>query len=147
LGQAHLVVNYLQVIKMKPTPIKEGNHWVLPSTSGDKFFTLKKFKTKKSALEWIEQKEEDNLYGDMTERKIFAAIIKGIIEHGDGTHFFGSLFIYAYHEEQAISYGYLTPEKEPTPRSVDWYNRGLNTLPKFRWMFWKDDAIPHPHPV
>lgn len=42
-----------------------------------------------------------------------AAVLKGAIEHGDGTAYFGSLLAYAEHKAGAIKLGWVETVEEP----------------------------------
>lgn len=79
------------------------------------------------------------------------AILKGIIEHDDGTAYFGSLGGYLEHKRQAIELGWIEddePECHITLLGHDIYVRcKLSDLPTKRlsraYMWnWKEENIP-----
>ena len=84
-----------------------------------------------------------------SETKIILAVLKGAVEHGDTSAYFGSLAAHDYYRNRTIGKGWLVrvqvPEHalyEPTEFGRRVYDTsGVGTLePKtygFRWMCWK----------
>lgn len=73
-----------------------------------------------------------------------AAIVKGLIEHDDGTRFFGSTTGYASHLDKAILRGLVSGSGAVTSIGIEWYERCLKQLPQTRQAFWNKDAVGQP---
>lgn len=59
----------------------------------------------------------------MAEVLFHVAILKGIIEHNDGTTYFGSMMGYKYHEDVAITEGLISNDgKSPTKHGLAMYD-------------------------
>lgn len=72
-----------------------------------------------------------------------AAILKGIIEHGDATRYFGSLGGFSYYKEQAQARKLIDADAAPTETGLDYYiSRGLWLLPDSgRAYMWRWDEL------
>lgn len=77
--------------------------------------------------------------------KIAAAIVKCVIEHGDGTQYFGSTLEYRRWQREAIAEGLITVdasgEERATTRGRDWCKTSLQSLPRCGLTFWNDSQI------
>lgn len=77
-----------------------------------------------------------------------AAIVKGLIEHDDGTRFFGSTTGYDAHLSKALLRGLVSESGAVTPIGIEWYERCLKQLPQTRQAFWNKDDVGQPaHPL
>lgn len=68
----------------------------------------------------------------MVERCDFRlAIVKGLVEHNDGTYYFGSTAAYNSHYHMAYQAGLVTIDKKVTDAGVEAYSvEKLDKLPK-----------------
>lgn len=85
-----------------------------------------------------------------------AAVVKGLVEHGDATKFFGSLLSFTHHLTTAVQQGLVVMipttkrghkivERRVTPRGLEWYTRCLKDLPQCRQVFWDRAQIGAPN--
>lgn len=80
-----------------------------------------------------------------------AAIVKGLIEYQDGTHYFGNTNGYNSHLNVAKGMGVVAADGVTvTMRGQAWYARNLKTIEKTaeglanRCVFWDDTAVGEP---
>ena len=123
---------------------KVGAKWVAETTIDGETVQSPPLRTKTDGQTWITNRHFDAKFGNEGERLMSAAIIKGLVEHQDGRRFFGSTMNYTHHFENAVSRGYVMPDKSLTPMAMDWYERHLAALPQSRQVFWKSDQIGIP---
>lgn len=115
---------------------QEVRKWVAESDAVGMLQRSSPIPSKKKAQEWLNEKAVDARYGDSTVRLMSAAIVKGLIEHNDGTRYFGSTMSYTYHFANAVKYGLVTEGGEVSSIGVEWYERCLKDLPQTRQVFW-----------
>lgn len=79
--------------------------------------------------EWLDLKALDAKHGNFGERLMSAAIVKGLIEHDDGTRFLGLTMAYTFHFQNAVKRGLVTKANVVTSGGIEWYERCLKQLP------------------
>lgn len=104
-------------------------------------------KTKREGEEWIALQILESKVGDSGTRLMCAAIVKGLIEHNDGTRYFGSTMSFTGHLEDAVKFGYVTDVKKRkvTPLGKEWYERCLKQLPQQRQVYWGAAGVGFPN--
>jgi hypothetical protein len=117
---------------------KVGRKWVVETDVTGVHQSSPPHNTKTSATRWLESKVTDAKFGDQSERLFSAAIIKGLVEHDDGTRFFGSTMAYTFHVENAVKRGYLSNSQSVSALGREWYEQCLKQLPQTRQVFWTD---------
>lgn len=115
-----------------------GRKWVAETDATGMLQRSTPLSSKKAAQAWLDDRVIDAQYGDSGERLMSAAIVKGLVEHDDGTRFFGSTMAYTYHFANAVKRGFVTDSKVVTARGLEWYERCLKQLPQTRQAFWTD---------
>lgn len=114
---------------------KEGRNWIA-ETDATGMLQRSTLSSKKKAQEWLDSRALDATHGDAGERMMSAAIVKGLVEHDDGTRFYGSTMAYTFHFQNAVKRGLVTKANVVTARGVEWYERCLKQLPQTRQAFW-----------
>ena len=115
---------------------RHGRKWVAETDARGALQRSTPLSSKKLAQEWLDGKAIDAIHGDASERLFSAAIVKGLIEHDDGTRFFGSTAEYTYHQAVAEKRGLITEADVVTASGREWYGRCLKQLPQTRQVFW-----------
>ena len=113
-----------------------GRKWVAETDVRGDMERSTPVSSKKLAQEWLDGKAIDAIHGDASERLFTAAIVKGLIEHDDGTRFFGSTMAYTYHHSNAVRRGLITEDNVVLASGREWYERCLKELPQIRQVFW-----------
>ncbi|WP_139313512.1 hypothetical protein [Rhodoferax antarcticus] len=122
---------------------KVGRKWVV-ETDVAGFLKSTSHNSKTSAQRWLDSKSIDAKFGNASERLMSAAIVKGLIEHGDGTAYFGSTISYSYHLANAVKRGYVTDANDVNAVGREWYDRCLVNLHRGRQTFWMDAEVGLP---
>jgi hypothetical protein len=118
--------------------VKSGKKWVAHSDASGVGVASAPHLTKKAAQAWLVEHALEAKVGSEAERLTSSAIVKGIIEHNDGTSYFGSTGAYAFHFANAVSRGLVTKDKAVTFLGSEWYERCLKKLPQCRLTHWTD---------
>lgn len=124
---------------------KEGRKWIAESEATGTLRRSVPLGTKKQARAWIAERILEAQVGSAGERLMSAAIVKGLVEHKDGTRFFGSTMSYRAHFENAVNRGLVTEDGGVSEQGAEWYERCLKRLPQSRQVFWNATDIGAAH--
>lgn len=125
----------------------DRNKWIAETVIDGQLYVCPPQKTKAEAEALVELKILESKVGNSGQRLMCAAIVKGLMEHKDGTRYFGSTMSFTSHLADAIKFGYVTDaeKRKVTPLGKEWYERCLKELPQKRQVYWGADGVGFPN--